>query len=125
MRSNLQDSLNLNSREKGSSSGNNISSFFEKSSSFNKDRLPSLPMGNSQEFSKLLGGEQNRVDNFISTLPNFEPQPSTMRVEGELMDDYWREDNGARNFQSMSMIDPTAHLHFSDPFKVSMNMGIG
>ena len=41
------------------------------------------------------------------------------------MDDFLREENGGRNFQSMSMIDPTAHLHFSDPFKISMNMGIG
>ena len=49
-----------------------------------------MPMGNSNEYSRFLGGDTRQDNTFLNSLPNFEPKASTFKVEGELVDEFWR-----------------------------------
>lgn len=118
----VHDSANLSNQQprQSSSSGNNVSAFFERSSSMGRGMLPSLPADNpSQDYSRMYVTNDRGPGNsgFLSTIPCVEVKKSSA---GDLdLGDFWKTDN----FQSINLIDHSKMIPDEEQMRLSFSLG--
>lgn len=111
-----------------SSSGNNISAFFEKSSSLGKGQLPGLMDKESQDYPKLFNNI-SYVERKTDFLEGIRQENGKQEVCDVDMGDFWKMDNNVNynnNYQSINIFEQSRimqPLPEEDPFRLSLSLG--